>query len=239
MNPEIIQKLLTLNQTFYDSFAESFSQTRRPINPGFDGLLAALPCSPVDLLDVACGNGRFGHYLQQKRALRRYVGVDFSGNLLQIAREMTGGAVFQRDLSRPGSLAELGQFDVVACLAALHHIPGWENRVQLLREMGERVREDGRIFLSTWQFMDSERQQRKVRDWSEIDLLATDVEANDYLLTWQRGGFSYRYACMIDEGETAVLAQAAGLTIVEQFRSDGREGNLSLYTILVPKNPLS
>ncbi len=232
MNPEIIQKLLTLNQTFYDSFAESFSQTRRPINPGFDGLLAALPGSPVDLLDVACGNGRFGHYLQQKGALRRYVGVDFSGKLLQIAQEMTGGTVYQRDLSRPGSLAGLGQFDVVTCLAALHHIPGRENRVQLLREMGERVREDGRIFLSTWQFMDSERQQRKLRDWSEINLFAADVEANDYLLTWQRGGFSYRYACMIDEAETAVLAQAAGLTIIEQFRSDGREGNLSLYSVL-------
>lgn len=232
MHPKIIQKLLTLNQTFYDSFAESFSQTRRPINPGFDGLLAALPGSPVDLLDVACGNGRFGHYLRQKGALRSYAGVDFSGKLLQIAQEMAGGAVYQRDLSRPGSLAGLSQFDVVACLAALHHIPGRENRVQLLREMGERVREDGRIFLSTWQFMDSERQRRKVRDWSEIGLSAADVEANDYLLTWQRGGFSYRYACMIDEAETVALAQAAGLTVVEQFRSDGREGNLSLYSVL-------
>ena len=239
MQPEIVQKLLSLNQTFYDSFAESFSQTRRPINPGFDGLLAGLPGTPVDLLDVACGNGRFGQYLRQKGTLSRYTGVDFSGKLLQIAQEMTGGAVYQRDLSRPGSLAGLGQFAVVACLAALHHIPGRENRVQLLREMGERVREDGRIFLSTWQFMDSERQQRKVRDWSEIGLSAADVEANDYLLTWQRGGFSYRYACMIDEAETAALALAAGLTIIEQFRSDGREGNLSLYTILVPKNPPS
>ncbi|HID53555.1 MAG TPA: class I SAM-dependent methyltransferase [Anaerolineae bacterium] len=232
MRPEIIQKLLELNQTFYNSFAESFSQTRRPINPGFDRLLAALPGSPVDLLDVGCGNGRFGHYLRQKRALRSYVGVDFSGKLLQIAQEMSGGIVYQRDLSRPDSLAGLGQFDVVACLAALHHIPGRENRVQLLREMGQRVREDGRIFLSTWQFMDSDRQRRKVRYWSEIGLSAADVAANDYLLTWQRGGFSYRYACMIDEGETVALAQAAGLTIVEQFRSDGREGNLSLYTVL-------
>ncbi len=232
MHPKTIQKLLTLNQTFYDSFAESFSQTRRPINPGFDRLLAALPGTPVDLLDVACGNGRFGHYLRQKGALSRYTGVDFSGKLLQIAQEMTGGTVYQRDLSQPGSLAELGQFDVVACLAALHHIPGRENRVQLLQEMGQRVREDGRIFLSTWQFMDSERQQRKVRYWSEIGLSAADMEANDYLLTWQRDGFSYRYVCMIDEAETTALAQAAGLTIIERFRSDGREGNLSLYTVL-------
>lgn len=232
MHAQIVQKLLTLNQTFYDSFAESFSQTRQPINPGFDGLLAVLPVTPVDLLDVACGNGRFGQYLQQKGVLRRYVGVDFSNELLKIARQLTGGEVYQQDLSRPGSLAGLGQFDVVACLAALHHIPGQANRVQLLREMKERLRGNGRIFLSTWQFMDSKRQQRKVRDWSEIGLTAADVEANDYLLTWQRGGFSYRYACMIDEAATAVLAQAAGLTIIEQFRSDGREGNLSLYTVL-------
>ncbi len=232
MRPEINQKLLALNQTFYDSFAGSFSQTRRPANPGFARLLAALPASPVDLLDVACGNGRFGRYLRQKGALRSYTGVDFSEKLLQMAQAAAGGPVYRRDLSRPGSLTGLGQFDVVACLAALHHIPGRENRIQLLREMGARLRQNGRLFLSTWQFMDSPRQRRKLRDWSEIGLSAADVEANDYLLTWQRDGFSYRYVCLIDEAEMAALAQAAGLTLVEQFRSDGREGNLGLYGVI-------
>jgi len=128
-------------------------------------------------------------------------------------------------------LAGLGHFDTVVCLAALHHIPGKENRVRLVQEMADHLEANGRLFLSTWQFLDSERQQRKIRDWSEVGLSAADVEVNDYLLTWQRDGFSYRYACMIDVAETAELAHAADLDILHQFRSDGQEGDLSLYTV--------
>jgi hypothetical protein len=65
-----------------------------------------------------------------------------------------------------------------------------------------------------------------------VGLSSDDVEPHDYLLTWQRGGFSYRYVCLIDEAETAVLAQSSNLQIVTQFRSDGQEGDLSLYTVL-------
>ncbi len=235
MQADVVQKLLDLNQTFYDTFADSFSHTRKMINNGFDDLLSAVPANADGLLDVACGNGRFGKYLYDHHAIQTYTGVDFSGELLKIAQEMTGGAVYQRDLTKADALDGLGQFDVVACLAALHHIPGEELKVQLLRNMKARLTENGRIFLSMWQFMSSERQRRKVRDWSEIGLSADDVGSNDYLLTWQTGGFAYRYACMIDEEETAVLAAKAGLKIVKQFRSDGREGNLSLYAVLQPE----
>ncbi len=231
MQPEVVQKLLDLNQTFYDSFAESFSRTRKPINPGFDELITAVPVGARSMLDVACGNGRFGEYLLQKDIIQTYTGVDFSAELLKIAQELTGGIVHQRDLTQPDALDGLGQYDLVVCLAALHHIPGHETRRQLLSNMRDCLAENGRIFLSTWQFMDSERQQRKVRNWSEIGLSPADVDANDYLLTWQSGGFSYRYACMVDEAETAVLAEEVGLTIVKQFREDGRERRLSLYTV--------
>ena len=232
MQSEVVQKLLDLNQTFYDSFADAFSHTRKPINPGFDKLITAVPAGASRMLDVACGNGRFGEYLLQKGIVQSYTGVDFSGELLKIAQELTGGTVYQRDLTRPDALDGLGQYDLVVCLAALHHIPGHDTRRQLLANMRDCLGENGRIFLSTWQFMDSERQQRKVRDWAEIGLSDADVDANDYLLTWQSGGFSYRYACMVDETETAVLAKEAGLTIIQQFREDGRERRLSLYTVL-------
>ena len=232
MEPEIVQKLLDLNQTFYDSFADSFSHTRKMINNGFDDLLTAVPDGAKNILDVACGNGRFGKYLFEHEAIQSYVGVDFSGELLKIAKELTGGDVFQRDLTQPDALDGLGQFDIVACLAALHHIPGEALKVQLLQNMKARLGENGRIFLSTWQFMSSERQQRKVRDWAEIGMSPQDVAPNDYLLSWQTGGFAYRYACMIDEAELAILAEKSGLNILKQFRSDGREGNLSLYAVL-------
>jgi len=59
------------------------------------------------------------------------------------------------------------------------------------------------------------------------------VEEGDYLLTWKRGGMGYRYCCMVDEGQTAELAAEAGLKIVHQYREDGKERNLSLYSLMV------
>jgi SAM-dependent methyltransferase len=234
MKLEVAQKLLALNREFYGSLADPFAATRETPQPGFDRLREALPSSSFDLLDVGCGNGRFGHYLQQYSQLSHYAGVDFSSELLAHAALRVPGDYFQRDLSQPNCLAGLVEYDVVACLAVLQHIPGFANRLRLLKEMRERLKEagDGRILLSTWQFMDSPRQRRKLRDWAEIGLADVDVEPNDYLLTWQRDGFGLRYVCFVDAAETAKLAQAAGLRILDQFRSDGKEGDLNLYTVL-------
>lgn len=231
MKPAVVRKLLALNQQFYDTFAKDFSLTRRPINPGFDGLLKQLPTPCPRFLDVACGNGRLGQYFQEHQAIGEYVGVDYSSGLLHIAPSIATGTYFERDLSQPQALHDLGEFNAIACLAALHHIPGWDNRARLLAEMKEHLLPGGRILLSTWQFMDSERQQRKVRPWAEVGLTEEDVEPGDYLLTWQRGGFAYRYLHLIDVAETEALAAAVGLQLVHQYRSDGREGNLSLYSV--------
>ncbi len=232
MRPEIVQKLLALNRQFYEANAVDFSQSRQGINPGFARVRELLPQPCVRLLDVGCGNGRFGQYVQQQQSIGEYVGVDFSGGLLEVARAQVAGVFYGRDLTDPDCLADLGQFDAIVCLAVLHHIPGRENRLQLLKAMRERLAADGRLFLSTWQFATNLRQQRKIRPWSEIGLSPDDVEPNDYLLTWQRGDFAYRYACHLDATAITQLAADAGLTVWQQFQSDGREGDLSLYTVL-------
>ncbi len=232
MRLEIVHRLLNLNRRFYDTYAGDFAQTRQEINPGFEKLLAYLPHPCPLLLDVGCGNGRFGHFLQQHQAIGAYVGVDFSESLLAIAATLATGTFIARDLSQPGCLDGLGTFTAIACLAALHHIPGRDNRVRLLQEMGAHLAPAGLMFLSTWQFTGSDRQQRKIRDWAEVELAPEDVEPGDYLLTWQRGGFAYRYACLIDETEMVALAADAGLKWAHHFRSDGREGDLGLYSVL-------
>ena len=113
----------------------------------------------------------------------------------------------------------------------MQHIPGHNNRVRFLQTLADHLSDEGRIVISNWQFLNSARQRKKIRSWDTIGLTADDVEAHDYLLTWQRERFGLRYVCAINEAETAVLAQATDLTIETQFYSDGREKNLSLYTI--------
>lgn len=232
MDAEIAARLRALNRAFYEKLAAPFAQTRSRPQPGFSILLDHLPQPCPRLLDVGCGEGRFGRFLQGEAAVEQYVGVDFSPRLLAWAQREVQGKFLARDLTAPGCLKGVGEYPAMACLAVLQHIPGRENRVRLLREMADHLLPEGRLFLSTWQFLDSDRQRRKIAPWGAADLSPDEVEVNDYLLTWQRDGFGLRYVCYIDSVETEALAGAAGLVVAEQFRSDGREGDLNLYTIL-------
>ncbi|GAB4264170.1 MAG: hypothetical protein Kow0080_03080 [Candidatus Promineifilaceae bacterium] len=233
MKEETAARLRQLNQQFYEQVADSFADSRERPQPGFALLLAWLPQPCQDVLDVGCGNGRFGQFLHKNGHPVTYTGVDNSIGLLTHARQLLPQGTFQQaDMTCPGFLEGFGQFDLIVCLAAMQHIPGQANRARLLAEMADHLTENGRLFLANWQFMNSPRQRRKVRDWSMVGLSAGDVEPNDYLLTWQREGFGLRYVCQIDAEETAVLAQTANLNILHQFRSDGKEGNLSLYTVM-------
>lgn len=226
-------RLLALNRVFYKTFADPFAQTRANPQPGFSLLAPFVPESCAKVLDVGCGEGRFGRFLMGLRPDMTYVGVDFSRELLQHAADALPDASFvQRDVSRPNSLEDLGSFDLVVSLAMLQHIPGRSNRVRVLEEMGTRLAPHGRLVLSTWQFLQSPRQRRKVVPWSTIGLSEREVERNDYLLDWRAGGRGLRYVAYVDKSELRTLAAEASLSIIETFRSDGREGDLNLYAIL-------
>lgn len=234
MREAVVKQLLALNRAFYQVFAASFAETRRQPQPGFIRLAATLPRPCPRLLDVGCGDGRLGRFLLAQSAIESYSGVDFSTELLSLAGQDGHPAFtfYQRNLSQAGCLDGLGYFNATACLSTLQHIPGRANRLNLLQEMVQHLSPDGILILANWQFLYNKRQRRKIVDWAEVGLSAADVEQHDYLLTWQRDGFGLRYVCLIDEGEISALAEAAGLEIMDQFHSDGREGNLNLYTIM-------
>lgn len=234
MDEAVARRLVALNEAFYERFAGPFAASRAAPPPGFERLLAHLPAAPSRVLDVGCGDGRFGRFLRARDPAidptTGYTGVDFSAPLL--AAGEAPGRLLRRDLSRPGALDGLGSFDWVVCLSTLQHIPGRDRRARLLREMRDCLGLGGRLALANWQFLDSPRQRRKLRPWAEVGLSAADVEPGDYLLAWQRGGYGLRYVAHIDAAATRELAAEVGLRVVEQYRSDGRETDLNLYTIL-------
>lgn len=233
MDEAVVERLLALNRDFYSQFAEPFVETRARPQEGFFTLLNYLPKSAGHLLDVGCGDGRFGRFALEYDLAAHYTGLDFSAEMLDAARRLTDeGEFFQRDLSRPDFLDGFGKFDLISCMATMQHIPGRSNRERLLAALAEHLGRDGRIILSNWQFLGSERQRRKIVSWREVGFSADEVEGNDYLMTWKRNGKGFRYVAFIDDVETSELAETAGLRCVTQFRSDGREGDLNLYSIL-------
>jgi tRNA (uracil-5-)-methyltransferase TRM9 len=191
------------------------------------------------VLDVGCGNGRFGRLLAEEGIPCRYVGVDGDARLLALAEcalstlDPITARFVQADLADPAWAAPLhgDEFDVVLCLATIQHLPGYELRLRLLRDFAHLSRRW--IILSFWQFLTSERFTAKQIDWSAAALSAADVEAGDALLPWQQGVQAIRYVHQVDEEELRRLAADAGLTIHASFRADGKEGDLNLYAVLV------
>ncbi len=229
MKKEIIERLVTINHEFYQRFAEHFSSSRSTPWDGFEFVAANLPQPCEKFLDVGCGDGRLGRYLHEQRRIDAYTGVDFSSSLLDEGRTLGTTSFYERNLLAAHPLEGLGMFDSIACIAALHHIPGHVNRVNLLREMGDHLNANGRLILSTFQFLLSARLRKKVVAWESVEIDSADLEPNDYLVDWKRGGDGVRYIAYLDHATTRALMDEAGFEIVEEFSADGKTNNLNFY----------
>ena len=243
MDKETTEKLLALNREFYATFARPFAGSRPVSDPALVSILPHIP-QRARVLDVGCGNGRLAALLDQERPGSTYLGVDAVPELVELARAQANHLTTisaecrVADITRTGWSSSLPDvpFDCAAVLAVLHHIPGFDLRVQVLRESASLLEPDGCLILSTWQFLDNARMRRKVVDWAEVDIAVKSLEPGDYLLDWKREGRGLRYCHLVDEAELKRLAAESSLRVRETFRAGGREGNLSLFAVL-DRNP--
>ena len=234
MNPTTLSRLLELNREFYQTFAIPFSATRQRIQPGVLRILEAI--SPKDdLLDLGCGNGELAHELARCGHAGSYTGLDFSPTLLERAsiNQPPNFHFIQADLSCPDWDAAIAGnlYDAVLLFAVLHHLPGIELRLQVLRKVKPLLAPDGRFIHSEWQFLNSPRLVSRIQPWEAIGLSQSDVDPGDYLLDWRQGGQGLRYVHHFSEDELRGLAEAAVFEVIESFLSDGENGRLGLYQV--------
>jgi SAM-dependent methyltransferase len=234
MNPETATRLNRLNRDFYRLTAQSFDETRQTAWPGWEALLPYLP-PQLSVLDVGCGNGRFGLFLQEHRNVE-YHGLDSSVALLDLAQQaLPAGRFDLRDIVE--SPPDAGTYDLVALFGVLHHIPGADRRKALIHMLADRVASGGLLAFATWRFYEFERFQRRIVPWPAD--LRDAVEVNDYLLDWQRdlpAGTALRYCHYVDDLEQVALIVASGLTPVITYRSDGHGNAINCYSVLRRQN---
>jgi SAM-dependent methyltransferase len=241
MQPSTIKQLIDLNRQFYQSFARPFSASRQRLQPGVRRLLPEF--SKVALIiDLGCGNGELANTLYQQGFKGHYLGLDFSAELIEEARQRLRGqenVIFlQADLSDRGWPRQINAVirsnnrdhaDAVLAFAALHHLPGETLRRQVMLQCHQLLNPQGYLFVSVWQFTNSPRLRQRILPWSAANLAETDVDPGDYLLDWRQGGTGLRYVHLFSQDELALLAETCGFRVSQSFYSDGEGGQLGLY----------
>ena len=242
VDAETVNQLIKLNRKFYSQFSADFSDSRSSERFNIEPFRKFL-ANDIRLLDAGCGNGRLAGTLERAGFSLDYLGIDGSSELVAFAQKKNATLRNVRvqfrvvDLTAPRwseTLRDASPFDVSVSLAVLHHIPSFELRAQVLREIRALLKPRGVFIMSNWQFLNSERLRKKIVSWREIATSDSRPETNDYLLDWKRGGTGYRYVHLVDENEVEQLANASGFEIVEQFNADN---DLNLYSIL--QSPVS
>lgn len=147
MRTKTKKKILENVQTTYNEIAGEFSQSRNHSWPEFEFFHKYLQEPKLKLLDLGCGNGRLVNFLAKDI---QYTGIDSSNKLIRLAKKnhpqnkFFGGDILDlSDLHRK-------HFDVIACIAAFHHIPSRRSRLQALQNMYDVLKPGGKLILTVW-----------------------------------------------------------------------------------------
>jgi 2-polyprenyl-3-methyl-5-hydroxy-6-metoxy-1,4-benzoquinol methylase len=242
----VVERLVTLNREFYQTFSASFSSTRGQVQPGVSHAAKYIPATG-NILDIGCGNGNLMQVLKKNQFRGTYGGIDFSENLIAESshtyQSMDNQATFQASfhvfdlvLSDWKAFPLKMGWDVICAFAVFHHIPGREKRAEILNHMHTMLKPESQFILSVWQPQNSQRLASRFLNWEKIGLQETDVEEGDTLLDWKaeqssNNKIGFRYVHIFNEQELKRLAAETGFSIRDSFYSDGKEGNIGLYQI--------
>lgn len=251
--------LVEMNARFYEKNAVTFSQTRTAPWPGWQKL-AGLECfekltakredDPLKVLDLACGNLRFEHFLENALPNQRFdvIGIDSCPELFLRGKrgfERSHIEFEQRDLigdllaSEPAAdlshLPESWHPDLVVSFGFFHHIPARKLRERFLAGLLDMIGSGGVLAISCWRYLEDAGLCAKAMRALDAapDSIAEDLEPGDGFLGWQEDLSALRYCHSFSDGEISAfeeMGNARGLTTTT-YRADGKSGELDSYLV--------
>lgn len=103
------------------------------------------------VLDLACGPGNQLARIAQLHPQSRFIGVDASPGMLELARETLidapNVALQHGDIAQLHSIAS-ASIDCVTCTMSLHHLPDTAALTQVMREIRRVLKPDGGVYLA-------------------------------------------------------------------------------------------
>jgi len=241
-----------LNNNFYAEIGQFWNQESDYFWDGWyvmKHLLDLRRLTPLKVLDIGCGNGRFATFasthLNSSQPIT-YLGIDNSAEMLSFCPaishphsihfshiDVVESAHWNRSFDH--------QFNLVVLMGLMHHIPSFQKRLNLITSAAQCLTSGGYLCFTTWRFDLIPRLQKRVVNLdggegrlllSELGLSRSDLEAGDALLNWVKYERAYRYSHQYSEQELAHLIKATGCTLVARYLQDGKECMRNEYFVL-------
>ena len=202
-NNQILKKV----KDDYNTIAPYFSDTRNYNWSEFEDFKKYIK-PEMKVLDLGCGNGRFFNFLKDSKI--NYIGIDNSEGILKQAKikHPEQNFKFGDILDIPEQNEE---FDVVFCIAALHHIPH-EYRTDALKEIKRVLKPEGYFIMTNWNLW-----QKK---YLPLILKSTFKKFGDVYIPWYtpKGKLiARRYYHAFTKMELSRLADKSNFKIIEQY----------------------
>jgi len=215
MTHEYIQ----LNRETYDKIAKLFAQTRQYL---WDDLMSFLTYTKDNqkILDIGCGTGRLYHLFKKIQGID-YIGIDQSeGQIREAQKDFPENNYIVGEMTTLPFENEI--FDVVFCIATLHHLPDEMTRLQAIREMKRVLKKGGYICMTNWNLF-SHTAQKTAKSGKYLV-----KNEHDFIIPWKSPEgvmLAERYYHGFSLEELEDLYIKAGLKIVEQYYS--KKGEIS------------
>jgi ubiquinone/menaquinone biosynthesis C-methylase UbiE len=186
MNKKLSLDLIKKTRDDYNKISTHFSSTRKYNWPEVADAIEGLGIKKDDkVLDLGCGNGRLFEALEKYDI--DYYGLDISEELVKIAKKTypKGNFIASDLLKTP---YKDNEFDVIASIATLHHIPSKKLRREALKEVYRIAKPGGKILISIWYFWNKPNYLGKILKSAIKRFYQKDnLEFGDFYSTWKTG----------------------------------------------------
>lgn len=211
MDEEYAKHLAGKTKNDYDKIAKQFSDVRKSVYQETVDLIKKHIKKGDRVLDLGCGNGRLYNTIVSEKI--DYIGIDFSEELIKIARKKypEGEFMVADSLNLPFSD---NHFDKIYSIAVLHHIPSKKLRLRGMEEIKRTLKSEGFLILTVWNLQERKSIKKLIYKFGLLKLFnRSKLDFGDILKEWKGSNDCY-FHCF-KKGELESLVKKAGLRIID------------------------